>query len=199
MYSIQKFLSANGGYAHMSELRAASFQTRDIRKWVHNGTLEKIKPGFYRLSEFSLDGPAHFQIIDMCMAYPKAILCLVSALDLYELTTTIPSHIHLAIPQNERAPKITYPRLWIHYFSKSVYELGVTTKKYKTGAIRIYSPEKTICDMFRYRKKLGEDIAMESLKRYMQDKKPDINKMLYYAKICRVMGIMEPYLHALVS
>jgi predicted transcriptional regulator of viral defense system len=196
MHEIVSYLKSHDGYATMRQLRSTSFQTRDIHKWVEDGVLEKIKPGLYRLAEFSLTAPENFQLADVCRAYPKAVICLASALSYYELTTFNPHEIYVAIPMNERAPKIVYPPLRVYYFSKPAYEAGITAITHAAGTIRMYCVEKTICDMFRYRNKLGEDIAIEGLKAYME-KRPNINRLMEFAKVCRVTTIIKPYVTAM--
>jgi hypothetical protein len=89
-----------------------------------------------------------------------------------------------------------YPPLRVYYFSKPAHEAGITAITHAAGTIRMYCVEKTICDMFRYRNKLGEDIAMEGLKEYIE-KRPNINRLMEFAKVCRVTTIIKPYVTAM--
>jgi hypothetical protein len=87
----------------------------------------------------------------------------------------------------------------VYYFPKNYYEAGIETLKIKAGVIRIYNKEKTICDMFRYRKTFGEDIALEGLKNYLSSKKANIHLLQKYAQICGVSTIINPYIKAMVA
>jgi len=198
--TIIKFIKSRGGYTRMSELKKALFSTRDIAQLVETGMLEKIKPGLYRLSEMSIKSEEYMEMVDVCRAYPKAVICLASALSFYELTTFNPQEISIALPHNYRAPKISHPPLRTYFFPHRFYGWGISTIKRKYGEIRIYEPEKTICDTFRYRSKLGEDIALEALKNYLNNnEKPNIKKLIDYVKESHTKTVMTPYLRALVG
>jgi len=199
MTTLKDFFNNNGGYAHMKELRNASFQTRFIKEKLADGTIEKVKPGLYRLAEVSLHGGSDYQMVDICAAYPKAVICLSSALSFYELTTFLPKQIDIAIPNNYQAPKIDYPPLRVYYFRERTYSEGIVELTRENGVLRIYSPERTICDMFRFRNRFGSDIAVEGLKNYMRQPKPNVNRIFHYSKVCRVSNVMRPYLETLVS
>jgi predicted transcriptional regulator of viral defense system len=200
MNNIQTFLDQNGGYARMKELKEASFHTRDIAKLIETGILEKIKSGMYRLADVALNGDEHFQMVDVCTAFPKAVICLASALDMHDLSTFYPSQIYVAVPHNTRIPKIEYPPMRVFYFNEKCYQLGVETIKARYGEFRVYDVEKTICDMFKYRKKIGEDLAIEGLQNYMGTRKGrNINKLMRYADVCRVKAVMSPYIKAMLG
>jgi predicted transcriptional regulator of viral defense system len=198
--AIVKFVKSHGGYARMGEFKESRFSTRDIARLVEDGELEKIKTGLYRLAEMSISSEEYMEMVDVCHAYPKAVVCLASALSFYDLTTFNPQKISIALPHNNRAPKMTHPPLRTYFFSDGFYGWGIATIKRKYGEIRVYEPEKTICDTFRYRKKLGEDMAMESLRNYLNNyKKPDIAKLIKYAQQSQTKTVMTPYLRALVE
>ena len=183
----------------MKELKKASFQTRDISTLLKEGIIHKIKPGLYRLEEiFDVDGVST-GFLDVCQAIPQGVICLISALDFYNLTTFNPSDIYVAVPQPCKIPQIIYPPIKAYYFSKNVYEAGIEHIKTRYGTVKIYNREKTICDMFRYRNKLGEDLAFEGLKNYLNSRGFNIGKIIEYAKICRVETIIMPYLKVIVA
>jgi len=186
-------------YARMKELKKASFQTRDISSLLNQGIIHKIKPGLYRLEEIFDVGGVSTSLLDVCQAIPEGVICLISALDFYDLTTFNPSAIYIAVPQSGKFPKIIYPPIKGYYFSKDVYEAGIEHIKTRYGTVKIYNREKTICDMFRYRNKLGEDLAFEGLKNYLNLKGFNVGKIMEYAKICRIETIITPYLKAIVS
>lgn len=199
MKSIIQFFKTHSGYARMKDLKAASFHTRDIANLVKDGIIEKIKPGLYRLVVMLESNNIPDSYIDVMQAIPKGVICLLSALDYYHLTTYNPSEIYVAIPLSEKFPTIQYPPIHKYFFPERFYSPGIDQVKSGNHVIRIYNPEKTIADMFRYRKKLGEDLALEALKTYLKRKDANINRLREYAEICQVKTVMLPYLKALVG
>jgi len=197
--AIIKYFKSHGGYVRMSELKSAAFSTRDIAGLVGSGVIDKIKPGLYRLGEMSVTAEECMEMVDICRAYPKAVVCLASALAFYELTTFNPQEIFIALPHNHRALRMDYPPLRTYFFHDRFYDWGISTIKKRFGEIRIYEPEKAICDTFRYRGKLGEDLALEALKNYLSYGKPDIGKLIEYSQRCQTKTVMAPYLRALVA
>jgi predicted transcriptional regulator of viral defense system len=209
MERIIVYFRKHGGYALMKELKAASFQTRDIARLLKEGTIIKVKPGLYRLANVGAavlplargkgSGTTVSQeVIDVCKAVPDGVICLASALAFYDLTTFNPSEIYVAIPNAAKVPKIDFPPLRVFYFRERFYKPGIEKIEVPTCTIKIYNKEKTICDMFRYRNKYGEDLPLEGLKNYLSRKEADVNKLRRYAEICQVKTVMMPYLKALV-
>ena len=167
MDSITEYIKSSGGYARMKELRAAGFQTREISALVDQRRIERVKPGLYRLAEYGASGE-HAGLVEVCRAIPGGIICLLSALDFHGLTTFNPSEVHVAIPHVAKPPRIFYPPIKPFFFRERFYTPGIESVREPAGEIRVYGKEKTICDMFRYRRKLGEDLAMEALKQYLK-------------------------------
>lgn len=197
MSVILEFFRNNYGYARMKELRAQSFQPRDIAVLIEEGKIEKIRTGLYRLADMT-DGKISRSFIDVCKAIPKGVICLASALSYYELTTFNPSEVYVAIPNEAKYAPVEYPPIKVFFFRERYYRPGIETSKTPEGAVNIYGIEKTICDVFRYRKKLGEDIALEALRNYLHRKNADIPKLEEFANICAVKTVITPYLKALV-
>jgi len=124
---------------------------------------------------------------------------LLSALDFHGLTTFNPSEVHVAIPHVAKPPRIFYPPIKPFFFRERFYTPGIESVREPAGEIRVYGKEKTICDMFRYRRKLGEDLAMEALKQYLKQKDANTARLLKYAAVCQAKTVMMPYLKALVT
>lgn len=194
--SIIEHIRINGGYARTQELREAGFHTRDIAKLVENGDLVKLKPGFYRLPDVPETGEVNPGFVDVCKAIDGSVICLLSALAYYELTTFNSPEIYAAIPGDKKPPRQVNIPVKIFYFQKRVYHPGIDTISAGYGDVRIYSREKTLCDVFRYRKKLGEDIALEGLKSYLQSDRANIAQLTHFAEISKVKKDMMPYLKA---
>lgn len=198
MKKIIEIFEKNNGYSRMKELREAGIQTRDIARAVKEKTIEKVRPGLYKLVEFSWD--EHGSFADVCNSNKKAVICLLSAASYYELTTFNPSEVYVAVPNNTDKFVLRYPPIRVYYFADSYYEYGIETLKTKSGIIKIYNKEKTIGDLFRYITKLGEDVVVESLKEYLKKRKEmNISKLLEYADICGVKKKMEPMIKAILS
>ena len=210
MEKIITYFKKNNGYALMGELKAASFQTRDIARLLKEGTIIKVKPGLYRLANVGkmvlplpkMKGTGNTvsqEIVDLCKALPAGVICLASALAFYDLTTFNPSEVYVAIPSSAKVPKIDFPPLRVFYFRERFYKPGIERIKVPSCTVKIYNKEKTICDMFRYRNKYGEDLPLEGLKTYLSRKEANVNKLRKYVEICQVKTVMMPYLKALVK
>ncbi len=198
MEEIIKIFEKNKGYARMVELKKANVHTRRIAQAVEQGIIEKIKPGLYKLVNYDHD--EHESMVEVCHANKRAVICMQSAASYYELTTFNPSEISVAVPNNTDKFVLSYPPIKVYYFADSYYSPGIEILKTKSGIVRIYNKEKTIGDLFRYIKKIGEDIAVESLKTYLQNRKErNIPKLIEYAEICGVKKKIEPMIKAILS
>ena len=193
------YLKARGGYATMQEMKRAAIQTREIAKLLKDGEIEKIRPGLYRLANYPKSVPFRATLIDVCQAMPRGVICLLSALDFHELTTFNPSEVYVAIPHAQKPRQVRYPPIRSFFFRERFYSPGIVQVETRSGTIKVYNKEKTICDMFRYRKKIGENLALEALKNYLRGKGSNIKKLHQYAVICRVKTIIVPYIKAMVS
>ena len=184
------------GYARTKDLIEKGIHQRDIKLALENGTLVRIKNGLFRYSEAPLI--SNQGLIDVSLSVPEGVICLLSALSYYELTTFNPTFISVAIPRNSWKPKIEYPPVEIYYFSKTQFEAGIDNVKIGDFNVRIYCPEKTIGDCFRHRNKLGLDIAKEGLTEYLKRKDRNLEKLLQYAEVCRVKQLIQTWLNALI-
>lgn len=195
MEKIVDYIKEKGGYARQTELREHGFQSRDISALYEQGVLEKVQPGLYKLADSSVTSG----FVDVSKAMPHAVIALLSALAYYELTTFNPSKVHLAIPNDAKPAKLNFPPVEVYYFRQNQYEVGIEEETIHGHSVKIYNKEKTVCDMFRYRNKLGEDLALEGLKNYVSSSEANLNELQKYMRICRVKTVMKPYLKAIVS
>ncbi len=181
----------------MKDMKAHGFYTREIKKLIQARRIIKVKSGLYRLA--SLQPGEMTGMAEVCMAMPKAVICLESALAYHELTTLAPTTISFAIPRNSKPVKLASPPNAPHYFSREQYKAYIELHETKAGTVRVYDPEKTVCDCFRFRTKLGEDLALEGLKEYLRRRNRDLNKLMTLAQVCRVKGIVSQYIRAIVG
>ncbi len=196
MEKMIKIFKKNKGFARMKELKEAGIHTRTIAKAMSDGIIEKIKPGLYRLEEYPWD--EHSSFAEICRADSNAVICLLSAVSYYELSTFDPSEIYIAVPMNTPRFNLDYPPVKLYYFIEKYYKPGIEEKETPSGKIRIYNKEKSLGDIFRYINKLGEDVALESLKTYMGSRDRDIAKLHEYSVICGVKDKMEPFIKGML-
>jgi len=117
----------------------------------------------------------------------------------HELTTFVPTPVSYAIPASDKPAKLSRPPNEVFYFSEDQYKSGIEHCESKTDDIRIYGPEKTVCDLFRFRNRLSEDLPLEGLKEYLKRRNRDLHKLLKYAEVCRVKAIVSQYVKAIVG
>jgi predicted transcriptional regulator of viral defense system len=135
-------------------------------------------------------------LITVSLRFPKAVVCLISALSYHGMTTQIPHEVSVAVPREARMPSLDYPPVHAYKFSTEAFESGIEKLQIDGVTVRIYSVEKTLADCFKYRNKLGMDVVLEALKLYRGQKKFNMDKLLKYARVCRVEKVMKPYLEA---
>lgn len=195
--SIQQFMKSRSGYATMNEFKTAGIHTRRIREAVDKEIIIKIKPGLYKLRDFQRDQYEGF--VDIHIANDSAIICLGSALAYHELTTFNPSKIDVAVPNNTDKFQVSYPPINVYYFRENMYKAGIDVVVRSYGSFKVYNKPKTVCDMFRYRNKLGEDLALEGLQNYLNRPDSNLNELGKYMKTCRVKTVMVPYVKAMIA
>jgi predicted transcriptional regulator of viral defense system len=127
---------------------------------------------------------------------PDGVICLISALAFHELTTQIPRAVDIAIARGAEPPRIDYPPVHVYWFSGKAFIEGIETATIDGVQVRVYAPEKTIADVFKYRSKLGLDVALEALRTWQRKRTSNVEAILHYARICRVEQVMRPYLEA---
>jgi len=196
MKTIDQIMRKYKGFARMKELRSEGVQTRDIASLVKEGVIEKVKPGLYKLVDYPWD--EHESFADVCNANKNVVICLLSAVSYYELTTFNPSEIYVSVPHNTDRFFLKYPPVKVYYFIEKYYKPGIQEKETPSGKIRIYNKEKSLGDLFRYINKLGEDVALESLKTYMKSRDRDLAKLHEYSVICGVKDKMEPFIKGML-
>lgn len=135
MDTIIKYFRNHKGYARMKDLKASGFQTRDIRELLENGRLVKVKAGLYRLADIRPGETTG--LVEICLAMPKAVICLTSALAFHELTTFVPTAITFAIPMSDKPIELSYPPNEAYFFSANQYKAGIEHHESKAGHIRV--------------------------------------------------------------
>jgi predicted transcriptional regulator of viral defense system len=170
--------------------RRTLYQLRDAR------AIEQLSRGLYRLADAPpLGNP---DLVTVALRVPKGVVCLISALAFHELTTQVPHEVSIAISRNSEPPRIDYPPVRVFRFSPHPFAAGVETHRLDGVPVRVYSREKTLADCFKYRNSIGLDTALEAVRLYRQQGRVNVNRLMEYAKVCRVTQVMRPYLEALL-
>jgi len=162
----------------------------------HKGKLERVSRGLYESP--AAEPTENRTIVEICKRVPNGVICLISALQFHDLTTQIPHEVWIAIDRKQRLPKKSDLPMKIVRFSGEALKKGVEKYVIEGVDIKIYNPAKTVADCFKYRNKIGLDIAIEALRDCKRGRKATNDQLWQYAKICRVTNIMRPYLEAIV-
>jgi predicted transcriptional regulator of viral defense system len=140
----------------------------------------------------------HHSLAEACKRVPHGVVCLLSALCFHDLTTQLPYEVWMAIPVTARQPKVDRPAMRFHRFSGAALTDGQEIKQIEGVSVKVYNPAKTVADCFKYRNKIGLDIAIEALKDCIGQRKATFDELWHYAKICRMTRVMQPYIEAIV-
>ena len=186
----------HGGLLKTTDALKAGIHPRTLYAMRDSGFLEQIARGLYRLTD--MPGLGNPDLVLVALKVPGGVLCLISALSFHEMTTQIPHEVYVAIERGSRTPRLSYPPLRIFRYSGKAFTEGVETHTLDDVSVRLYSPEKTLADCFKYRNKIGLDTALEALKLYRERKKINVEDLLKFACICRVEKVMRPYLEAVL-
>ena len=168
-----------------------------LAKLHQAGKLQRVARGLYSLP----DAPVteHQSLVEVCRRVPNAVICLLSALQFHEVGTQAPHEVWIALPESTRAPAVTYPTLRISRLRGAAYSEGIETVMEHGAAIRVYGIAKTITDCFKFRNKIGLDVALEALKDAWRRRLVSIDELSRFAKVNRVERVIQPYLETLVA
>jgi predicted transcriptional regulator of viral defense system len=202
--TMQKFKKAiqifneNKGIMRAAEALDAGIASKTLYSMRDQGVIIRLSRGLYKLADAPPLG--YPDLITIALKVPDAVFCLITALDFHNLTEQIPQFVYFALPQGTRRPKIYYPPSNIIWPSKKIYQAGIQEVLLDNIPVKIYDPEKTITDCFKYRNKFGLDVAIDALKNYIDqpNNKKDFNALMAYAKLNRVERIITPYIEALI-
>ena len=192
----KKLFRDRGGMLKTGEALSAGIHPRTLYEMERARILEKLDRGLYRLTDLPpLGNP---DLVTVAMKVPSGIICLISALAYHEITTQIPHEVYIALERGAEPPRLGHPPIRIFWFSGQAFTAGMETRMIESAQVRIYSPEKTIADCFKYRNKIGLDTAIEALKLYREKKRFKADDFMQFARVCRVEKVMRPYLEALL-
>jgi len=183
------------GILRPKDLDAYGIQREYLKRLCDRGFIIKSGRGLYTLKE--TDATEHHSLAEACKKVPHGVICLLSALHFYEITTQLPFEVWIAIDNKARQPKTDYPPLRVVRFSGNSLNSGIEKHMIEGVTVRVYNPAKTTADCFKYRNKIGLDVALEALRDCWENKRCTIDQLWEYAQICRVSNVMRPYLESL--
>lgn len=191
----RQVFQVHDGMLRTRDARRLGIHPRTLYALRDAGELERVSPGLYRLQSLApLTSP---DLVPLALRVPRAVLCLISALAHHGLTTQIPHRIDIALPSHAQVPKVGGIPLRVFWYSEPSFSAGIETAAVDGVKLRVYSPEKTIADCFKYRNKIGLDVAIEALRTYRQrTQKSNYQAIHRFAEINRVQRVVQPYLEA---
>jgi predicted transcriptional regulator of viral defense system len=184
-----------GAFFRPRDLGPLAIPYAELQRRVTDGTVEKVGPGLYRLAAA---GAGEFETLAMvASAAPGGIVCLLSALRLHGIGTQSPFEVWLALDRKARKPVRFPARVRIVRFSGPMLTYGVETRSLAGVPVRVTSPARTVVDCFRYRAKVGLDVALEALRDALHSRAAAVDEIVRAAEVCRARTIVAPYLEAL--
>jgi predicted transcriptional regulator of viral defense system len=189
-------LAREKGIIRAKDVEAVGISRNYLYRMHKEGLLEKCAVGLYTLPEAPVT--EHSYLAEVAKRLPHAVVCLISALSHHEITTQIPHEIWLTIPRGSWRPDVEYPPLNLTYVSGPAYSFGIQEHIINGVAVKIYSPAKTVADCFKFRNKVGLDVAIEALRDAWRSRKVTMDELMQAAGIDRVSKVMRPYLEATV-
>lgn len=192
----KKIFANHSGILRASRAVELGVPRHVLYEMVKSGELVREGQGIYRLGETQpLGNP---DLVQISLRVPRAVICLISALYFHELTTQIPNAVYFALPRDIKTPKVHYPPIRVFHFSDAPYKAGIVEYEVDGVKVNVYDREKTVADCFKFRQKVGMDVALEALRDYVKQPKMNVSLLLKYAKVNRVEKIMSPYVEALL-
>jgi predicted transcriptional regulator of viral defense system len=187
-------LARRRGILRVKDLREAGIHPEYLRRLCQAGRLVRIGRGLYLPAD--AQPSAHISLAQAARRVPHGIVCLLSALRFHGIGTANPFEVWMALGRDIRRPQVEYPPLRIMRFSGKALTEGMEHHRIESVQVRVYNPAKTVADCFKYRNKIGLDVALEALRDCLRTRKCTHEQLWQYAKICRVTEVMRPYLEA---
>lgn len=188
-------LASKRGLLRARDLAQERIPRATLSRLVESGQLSHVSRGLYALPRQQRSG--QHQLAEIAARNPHGVFCLLTALRFHQLTTQSPHEVWLAIPNKSYATKLDYPPLRIVRFSGPSLTEGIERHTVDRAPIRVYSAAKTVADCFKYRNKIGLDVALEALRECRREKRASNDELWHYAKLCRVANVMRPYLESI--
>lgn len=179
------------------ELEARGLSRIQLRELVDQGLLQKTQRGLYTAKNFAFE--THASLAEVAARSPKAVVCLLTALRFHELTTENPADVYVMLPVGTQRPRITNPRLDVSWASPLAYASGIEEHVICGVKVKITSPAKTVVDCFKYRSKVGINVAVEALRDAWHKRLVTTDELWRLATINRMTNVMRPYFESIIA
>lgn len=183
------------GLARPKDLEARGISRAQLSRLVKAGLVLRQARGIYVAARH--EPTAQHTLAQVAKRVPEAVFCLLTALRFHGLTTQSPAEVWIALPEKARRPRLDYPRLRIARFSAAALTEGIDRHRIEGVTLRVTSPAKTVADCFKYRNKIGVDVAVEALRDFNRKHRGGASDQARFARMCRVTRVMQPYLDAI--
>lgn len=188
-------LRRHGGAIRMSEALRLGVNRKTLYAMRDAGVVEPVSRGVYRLA---LLGPlTNPDLVAVASRVPNGVVCLVSALAFHELTTQVPHVVDVALERGARKPRLDHPPARFYWFSGPAFHEGIENHRVDGVTARVYDPEKTVVDCFRYRNQIGMDVVLDALRLWRDRRRKKRDVLLKFARMRHVERAMRPYLEIL--
>jgi predicted transcriptional regulator of viral defense system len=193
---VERAFCERGGLQRTSEALKLGIHPHTLYELRDSNRIVQLGRGLYRLAD--ANETEHLDLITVAAKVPDGVICLISALAFHGITTEIPHEVYLAIRHGKEQPRLDYPPLRVFRFSEETISAGVEKHKLEGVTVRLFNPAKTVADCFKFRHKIGVDVAIKALKLCLAQGKAKPAQTLHYTRLCRVEQVIRPYLEALV-
>jgi len=183
------------GIVRPRDIEAIGLPREYLLRLHRQGKVVRSGRGLYSLPDAAIT--ERHSYAEVARRVPGSVFCLLSALAFHEITTQSPASVWIALPKGTRRPAISTPSLRVARLSGPSLTEGIENHKVEGVPIRVYSVAKTVADCFKFRNKVGLDVAIEALKDALRENKATVNEIYHYAKVCRVSNVIRPYMEAL--
>lgn len=188
---------AQQGLLRVCDLTSRGLHPEYLRRLYKKGLVRREGRGLYIAANAEIS--VHYGLAQAAKRIPHGVICLLSALSFHEIGTQLPHQVWMAIDRRAAKPKIQFPPLRVMRFSGTALTEGIETYQIEGVPVQIFNPAKTVADCFKYRNKIGLDIALEALKECIRDRRTTMDDLWHFAKVCRMTNVMRPYMEAMVA
>ncbi len=189
-------LARQMGLIRPRDVEAAGIHREYLLRLYRNGDLTRVGRGLYALTDAQTS--ESLSLAEVAKRVPSAVICLISALEFHHLTTQIAHDVWIAIENKKWEPTFQYPPIEIVRLTGRAFSFGVEEHEVDRIPVKIYNPAKTVADCFKFRNKVGLDVALEALRETWRTRKVTMDDLWEAAKVCRVANVMRPYLEAII-
>ena len=188
---------AQQGLLRVCDLTSRGLHPEYLRRLYQKGLVRREGRGLYIAADAEIS--VHYGLAQVAKRVSHGVICLLSALSFHEIGTQLPHQVWMAIDRRAAKPKIQFPPLRVMRFSGAALTEGIETYQIEGVPVQIFNPAKTVADCFKYRNKIGLDVALEALKECILDRRTTMDDLWHFAQVCRMTNVMRPYMEAIVA